>query len=131
MASAGEPNGPEGFSISRVFPFPADEYVPLVGALGQGATSLSAVLRCMWGNEQDAKEEIELSAWLAHEGSEERLPVEMSLLISTSRDGAGLYLLEFELPDLVPGRYRLEIRAGNPETDGVVRTAASFSVRPR
>ena len=77
LASAGEPSGPEGYSISRVFPFPADEYVPLVGALGPGATTLSAVLRCMWGKERDAKEEIELSAWLTREGSEERLPVEM------------------------------------------------------
>ena len=131
MASAGEPGGPEGFSISRVFPFPADEYVPLVGALGPGATTLSAVLRCMWGKERDAKEEIELSAWLTHEGSEERLPVEMSLLNSTSRDEADLYLLEFELPELQPGRYRLEIRAENPETGAVVSTAGSFTVSGR
>jgi VWFA-related protein len=129
LASAGEPSGPEGFSISRVFPFPADEYVPLVDALGPGATTLSAVLRCMWGEERDAKEEIELSAWLTREGSEERLPVEMSLLNSTSRDEADLYLLEFELPELQPGRYRLEIRAGNEETGAVVKSAGKFSVR--
>ncbi len=46
----------------------------------------------------------------------------MSLLKGTSRDEADFYLLEFELPDLQPGRYRLEIRAENPETDAVRST---------
>jgi hypothetical protein len=53
----------------------------------------------------------------------------MNLLESTSRDDADLYFLEFELPDLRPGRYRLEILAEDAGTGSVVRTAASFSVR--
>jgi len=131
MASAGAPSGPEGFSISRVFPFPADEHVPLVGALGQGATSLFAGLRCIWGKERDMSGEFDLSAWLAFEGSGEGEPIEMSLLERASLDEADFYLLEFELPELQPGRYRLEIQAENPETGAAVRTAGSFSVRAR
>ncbi len=129
LAPAGEPAGPEGFSISGIFPFPADKYVPLVGALGQGATSLFAGLRCIWGKARDANGEFDLSAWLAFEGSGEGEPIEMSLLERASLDEADFYFLEFELPDLVPGRYRLEIRAENPETGAVVSTASGFTVR--
>jgi len=129
LASAGEPGGPEGFSISRVFPFPAKEYVPLIGALEQGATSLLAGLRCIWGKERDTNGEFDLSAWLAFEGSGEGEPIEMSLLERASLDEADFYFLEFELPELQPGRYRLELRAENPETGAVVSTASGFTVR--
>ena len=129
LASAGEPGGPEGFSISTVFPFPAKEYVPLVGPLEHGATSLLAVLRCIWGRERDANREIDLSAWLIAEGIGEPEPVEMDLLERGSRDEADFYLFEFELPDLVPGRYRLEIRADNAGTGSVVKSTGQFTVR--
>ena len=129
LAPAGEPAGPKGFSISGIFPFPADKYVPLVGALGQGATSLFAGLRCVWGKERDANGELDLSAWLAFEGSGEGEPIEMGLLERASLAEADFYFFEFELPELQPGRYRLEIRAENPETGAVVSTASGFTVR--
>ena len=129
LASSGIGAEAEDSSISGIFPFPAKDYVPLVGPLQQGATSLFAALRCVWGEERRAKGEIDLSAWLTPEGSEEREPVEMSLLGSSSRDDADFYLLEFGLPGLAPGRHRLEIRAENAETGAVVNTAGSFTVR--
>ncbi|HMA53421.1 MAG TPA: VWA domain-containing protein, partial [Acidobacteriota bacterium] len=129
LASSGRGAEAKDPSISGVFPFPAKDHVPLVGALEQGATSLFAALRCVWREERRAKGEIDLSAWLTPEGSEKREPVEMSLLESSSRGDADFYLLEFGLPGLVPGRYRLEIRAENAETGAVVSTVGSFSVR--
>ena len=122
-------SGEQGLSISRIFPFPAKEYVPLVGPLEQGATSLFATLRCEWKEERRGEGQMDLSAWLSPEGSEEREPVELKLLESVSRDEADFYLLEFELPDLPPGRYRLEIQAEDMVKGSIVRTTGSFTVR--
>ncbi len=127
----GQGTEPAGFSLSRIFPFPAKAYVPLVGALEPSATSLFATLRCVWGEEQRAKGEISLSVWLTREGGGEREPIGMNLLESTSRDDADLYFLEFELPPLSPGRYRLEILAVDTTTGATIRTAAWLSIRPR
>jgi hypothetical protein len=129
LAPEGEPTGTKDFTISRVFPFPAKDYVPLIGPLEQGATSLFAGLRCIWGKDRNTSGEFDLSAWLAFEGHGEGEPIEMSLLERASLDEADFYLLEFELPGLQPGRYRLEIRAENPETGAVVSTAGWFTVR--
>jgi hypothetical protein len=124
-------SGSGGLSISQIFPFPAKEYVPLVGALDQGNNSLYATLRCKWGEERRGEGNLELSAWLTPEGTAEREPVEISLLDSASRDDADFYLLEFELSDLMPGRYRLEIQAEDIVKGGsVARTAGWFTVRP-
>jgi len=130
LASAEKKDEAESLSISDIFLFPAKTYVPLVGGLEPGSTSLFAALRCIWGKERGAKGEIDLSAWLMHEGREERVPVEMSLLNSASRDEADFYFLEFELPPLSPGRYRLVIQAVDDETGAKTATASAwFSVR--
>jgi len=45
-------------------------------------------------------------------------------------DGAtDLYLISIDLPELPPGRYRLEIEATNAATDKAVRTSGVFSIR--
>jgi VWFA-related protein len=129
LASPEEGAGEEDLSLSRIFPFPAKEYIPLVGPLEQGTTSLFATLRCVWREERRANGEIDLSTWLTHEGSEEREPVEMSLLETTSRDEADFYFLELVLPALSPGRYRLEIRAEETGKGSVVSAAGWLTVR--
>ena len=129
LASGGRKGDTQDLSISDIFPFPAERYVPLVGVIEQGTPSLFAALRCVWGEERRAKGEVDLSAWLILEGREEREPVEMSLLASSSRGEVDFYLLEFELPDLAPGRYRLEIVADVSGTGSVVRSTGSFTVR--
>jgi VWFA-related protein len=120
--------GQEGFSISRIFLFPAKEYVPLIGPLEPGVTSFSADLVGLWrderGNEKD------LSARLRLEGSEEDIPITTELLSASSRDDKDFYLLSFEFPELSPGRYRLEIQAEDQKTGSVVSTASRFTVRP-
>jgi VWFA-related protein len=115
-------------SISAIFPFPPKEYVPLVGSLERGQDLLDAAVRCVWkGNRSGEKE---LSAWLSPEGSDERTQVEMTIVNSASRDETDFYLMEFEVPGLLPGRYRLEIVAEDAATGLNLRTAGWFSVRP-
>jgi hypothetical protein len=129
MASPGQGSGAPGPSISEIFPFPAKEYVPLVGELEPGRSELFATLRCFWGEERRSQGERELAARIASEGSEDWEPVEMKLLAFVSHDAADFYLLEFVLPVLAPGRYKLEIAAEDPATGTVIRAAGRFSVR--
>jgi VWFA-related protein len=117
-----------GVSISAIFPFPPKEYVPLVGPLERGQDLLGAVVRCVWKGNRSG--EMELSAWLSPEGSGERTEVEMTIVNSASRDETDFYLMEFEVPGLLPGRYRLEIVAEDAATGLNLRTAGWFSVRP-
>jgi VWFA-related protein len=116
-----------GISISRIFPFPAKDYVPLVGDLEPGSTSLFAVLRCAGCAERGG--EWELSARLVTEGGEVSSDFGLNLIVSSSQEGIDCHLLEFELPELAPGRYRLEIMAEDPATGLTLRTANWFSVR--
>jgi VWFA-related protein len=116
----------EGISISTIFPFPADAYVPLVGPLGPGAAALYAVVRSagMGG----AEDEWELSAWLFAESGEERPDIVLEVVNSYSREDADFHLLKVELPELAPGRFRLAIRAVHALTGAAVTTAGWFSV---
>lgn len=118
----------EDVSLSRIFPFPANEYVPLVGPLEHGRISLHAVVRCVGMGEREG--ELELSAWISAEGGKETSEVGLDLLNSFAREGTDAHLLEFDLPELLPGRYRLEIRAEDGTTGLTMRTAGWFSVRP-
>ena len=129
LTSPGQAISTLSFYISNIFPFPGKEYVPLVGALEPGATSLFATLRCVWQEERRLEGDIDLSVWLAREGSEEREPIEMSLIEKASRGELDFYFLEFELPTLLPGRYRLEIVAEDSETGSKAQAAGGFSVR--
>ena len=117
-----------GVSISAIFPFPPKEYVPLVGSLERGQDLLGAAVRCVWKGNRSG--EMELSAWLSPEGSGERTQVEMTIVNSASRDETDFYLMEFDVPGLLPGRYRLEIVAEDAATGLNLRTAGWFSVRP-
>ena len=118
----------DGPSISGIFPFPAKEFVPLVGSLRQGASELWGTLKCIWRGARVG--EIELSFRLTPEGGEEEVPIPAEILDASSRDDADFCFLRFELPELLPGRYRLEILAGEAGTGPVVRTAGWFTVRP-
>jgi VWFA-related protein len=129
LASPPQGGDAGGFSISSIFPFPANEYVPLVGALEPGATSLHAELICVWKDQRAGEKD--LSASLRPEGSEEDIPLATDLVSAFSRDDRDFYLLEFELPPLAPGRYQLEILAEDTTTGATIRTAAWLSIRPR
>jgi VWFA-related protein len=119
--------GAEPVSISRIFPFPAKESIPLVGPLDQGRTSLGALLRCEWRGERSG--EIELTARLFPEGGGEEVEIETELFDQKSEGDADLYLIGIEIPELPAGRYRLEIEATNAATGKAVRTSGRFSVR--
>jgi VWFA-related protein len=127
IASEKKEGGVEPFSISRTFPFPAKESIPLVGPLERGRTSLGAVLRCEWRSERGS--EIELAVRLFPEGGGEEIEIDAELHDQRSDGEVDLYLIGIEIPELPPGRYRFEIEAANPATGKTVRTTGFFLIQ--
>lgn len=127
IASEKQAPGAAPLSISSIFPFPAKEYVPLIGALERGTTFLGAVLRFEWRSDRSG--EIELEARLRPEGGGDELEIDVEVHDRRSEGEADLYLLGIDIPELPPGRYRLEIAAENTATGQTVRTSAIFVAR--
>jgi VWFA-related protein len=119
--------GAEPFSLSRVFPFPSEGYVPLVGAMERGTRLLGATLRCDWRGDRSG--EIDLDVRLFPEAGGEEIEIAADVLDKRSETVTDLYLIGVDLPELRPGRYRLEIAAENAATGKTVRTSGLFSVR--
>jgi VWFA-related protein len=119
-------------SLSQVFPFSAQEFGPLVGGLEQGAESLCAGVRYAWTNAQvaEVQSEIQFSAWIIPDGSEQKTDLRVELLSAADRDNVRFFLLEFELPELKPGDYTLHVRAESSDTGSSSETSSAFSVVP-
>ncbi|HSA96245.1 MAG TPA: VWA domain-containing protein [Acidobacteriota bacterium] len=119
--------GAEPFSLSRAFPFPAKEYVPLLGAMERGTRLLGAVLRCEWRGNRGG--EIDLDARLFPEAGGAEIEIAADLQDMKSEAATDLYLISIDLPELPPGRYRLEIEGVNAATGSTARTSGLFSIR--
>lgn len=128
LASAKRGPGSEEFSISRIFPFPAKSYVPLVGPLDPGAGELWAMLKCVWRGV--SSEEIELVCSLRVAAGGEAIPVPAEIVGASSQDDGVLYLLRLELPALETGGYELTIQALDADGANVARTKSRIEVGP-
>ncbi len=113
-------------SLSQLYPFPARQYVPLMGGLEPGASSLYAELRCAGAGSPGGK--IRISAWLAAEENGLKTSVPFHVLDLVKGDEVDIFFLEFEIPDLKPGRYSLQILAEDDATNSSARTESWFSV---
>jgi len=116
----------KGVSLSQVYPFPTQEFRPLVGSLETGGESLCAAVRCAWAGAEAP--EVQFSAWLAPGGSDQKTELTVNLLGLANQVGARVFLLEFELPDLQPGGYSLHVLAEDPVTKTSSETSCMFSV---
>jgi hypothetical protein len=119
-------------SLSQVFPFPIQEFAPLIGGLERGAESVCAAVRCAWGKAQiaEVRPEVRFSAWLVPVGSDQKFDLTMNLLGTADRDNVRVYLLEFELPDLPPGGYVLHVLGEDPATKTTSETSSALSIVP-
>lgn len=114
-------------SLSQIFPFPPKEFSPLVGDLGQGAETLCAAVRSV--STRAPAPEIQFSAWLRAEGSDQKVDLTTNLLGAAQQNDATIFLLEFELPELRPGRYSLHILAEDPATKASSESSSEFFVK--
>jgi len=103
----GVPGAP--VSLFQVFPFPPKEFVPLVGDLELGTARIYAVLRSFEKGVEES--ELEIAAWLAPDGSAEKIPLTVEILSVAGSGEAAVRFIQLELPSLRSGRYELHITA--------------------
>jgi VWFA-related protein len=116
----------QGVEISDIYPYPQQEFSPLLGGLERGTESLCAAVRCAWTGA--GAPDVQFSAWLVPEGSGQKTGLTANLLGVANQDQARVFLLEFELPELQPGGYSLHIRAENPDTGASCETCSGISI---
>jgi hypothetical protein len=115
-------------SLSQVYPFPTQEFRPLVGSLETDAESLCAAVRCVRAGAEAP--EVRFSAWLAPGGSDQKIRLTVNLFGVTAQDDTHVYLLEFELPELQPGSYSLHILGEDAATKTISETRSAFHIVP-
>jgi hypothetical protein len=113
-------------TISDVYPYPQQEFSPLLGGLERGAESLCAAVRCAWTAAEAP--EAQFSAWLVPEGSDRKTDLTVNLLGVASQDQARVFLLEFELPELQPGTCVLHVMAEDPVSKASSETSSALSI---
>jgi VWFA-related protein len=114
-------------SLFQAFPFQSKEYVPLIGELKQGIFSLYGIMKCIWAGAQEP--EIQISAWLEPEGTDQKIPLVFNSLSNAQQREADVLFLEFEIPELQPGRYILYLYAEDMATKSSSQTTIGFSIK--
>jgi len=114
-------------SLFQVFPFPAKQYVPLMGELKRGASTVSAVLRSIRPAGGDSR--IELTAWLVPDGKDEKIPLELDVVNTARQDSADIILLELDVPDLAPGLYAFHVLAEDKAANISAETKADLRIK--
>ena len=85
------------------------------------------MLKCLWRGVRSG--EIEIVCSLKGEAVDEITPVPAEILSAASLDDGDAYLLRLDLPDLVPGRYALEIEAQDAGGAVLARTSSRLELR--
>lgn len=114
-------------SINDIYPFLSNDFSPLIEELEQGISKLLTVVRF---SISDIKEpDVEISARLIDHSSGEIIP--LSFLFLSSENEGELYglFLEFEMPELEPGDYSIEIIAEETTTQARSQVSHNFKIR--
>ncbi|MDP2913912.1 MAG: VWA domain-containing protein [Candidatus Aminicenantes bacterium] len=113
-------------SLNRIYPFPAKGFVPLAGELKQGTSSFYALLRS--AKSPTAASDLQISAWLAAEDLDEKIPMEFRLLSAQKQEEIEILFLEFKVPELRPGRYSLHLLAEDPAAKSSSETKSELII---
>jgi len=113
-ASPAAKKGEKKRGLPSIYPFPEDEYSPLVEGLPQGTEKVLAVVRCQaYGLTQP---EIHLSGYLLSLSSGKKIPLSLSVLNRYQQDETRIFLVEFPTAGLQPGKYSLYLFAQESAT---------------
>ncbi len=96
-----------GFPLLECFPFDTELYSPILGKLPKNTQEIQAVLHCSTGNLTEPVLKFEATLMENSSGQTKSLPV--SILSSKKEGKEGTFLVEFKLPELMPGEYVLRI----------------------
>jgi VWFA-related protein len=117
----------EPLSIANIYPFLSNRHSPLVDTLEKGISKLLAVVRCSYKEIEEPK--IELSAHLTHHPSGVKTRLSFSVLKAEKEEDSNVALIEINLPEMLPGRYSLEMTAQDSSSGLESRTVQTFNVR--
>lgn len=123
----GETQEKDDVSLNHIYPFPSNEYSPLIMELEPLKSRISAVLRYMVMNIQ--KPEIDLYANIVNETTEDEIPLDFSIRSSEKQEDTHILFLDIKLPELESGSYALEFLAAEKTTKSVVSTTKSFKIK--
>jgi VWFA-related protein len=117
----------DNLSLKHIYPFPSNEYSPLIDELDPQKSRISAVLRYTVMNIQ--KPEIDLYANIVNEATRDEMPLVFSIHSSERQAETNVLFLDIELPELKPGRYALEFLAAEKTTKSVVSAGKSLRIK--
>ena len=114
-------------SLNKIYPFLTNRQTPMTGELEQGVPNILAILRCSIFDIQDP--EVDLTANLVDRATGEEMPLSFSILSSMSQEETDILLIEFQLPEMKPGEYTLEISAEELSTQSKSKVTHNFRVK--
>jgi VWFA-related protein len=117
----------ESLSIANIYPFLSNRHSPLVDTLEKGISKLFAVVHC--SHKEIDKPNIKLSAHLTQLPSGEKTRLLFSVLKAKEEEGSNVLLIEINLPEMLPGRYSLEMTARESTSGSESRTVQPFNVK--
>jgi len=117
----------ESFSIKDFYPFLSNDFSPLVEDLEQGISNLFAEVRCFIYN--TIEPDVELSVYIIDHSTGEKVPLSFSFLSSKNLGELYILFLEFEMPELNPGDYSIEIIAEETITKSKSQATRNFKIR--
>jgi len=114
-------------SLNNIYPFLSNKHTPLAGELEQDISNLLAILRC--SVVEIPEPEVDISAYLIERDSGEEMLLSFSILSSVSQEETDILLFEFQLPEMKPGEYTLEISAEELSTHSKSKVSRNFKVK--
>ena len=117
----------ESFSIKDFYPSLSNDFSPLVEDLEQGIINLYAEVRCFIYNTKEP--DVELSVYLIDHSTGEKKPLSFSFFSSKNEGELYVLFLKFEMPELEPGDYSLEIIAEETITKSKSKVTRNFKIR--
>lgn len=117
----------EDLSIANFFHFLSNRHSPLIDTLEKGVSKLFAVVHC--SHREIDKPKIELSAHLTQISSGEKTQLTFSVLKAEKEEETNVLLIEINLPEMLPGRYSLEMTAQDSTSGLKSQAVQSFEVK--
>jgi len=117
----------ELLSLNDIYPFISNKHSPLINVSDKDVSKLLAVVRCSFVDIQ--KPEVNISVLLVEHASKKKIPLSLSILSSKNQEDTVVLLIELQLPELITGRYSLNIVAEEVNTQSKSEVNTDFSVR--
>jgi len=114
-------------NLFDIYPFDPNQYSPLVKELNKGISKLLAVMRYTIIDIQEP--EFHFSACLTEPSSGLEIPLSFSTLPTKKEEEISILLIEFQTPELQPGKYFLNLTVEELKTKSKSQISSEIQVR--